>query len=65
MKQGGLWIALGKTCSFYANQLGVIIESLVMVKNNVKEKKDTKNLQTGVNLYSPAPSTLLVPLLCQ
>lgn len=39
MKQGGLCMALGETCCFYANNLRVIRESLALVRKNLEERE--------------------------
>lgn len=37
-KQGGLCVALGETCCFYANQSGIIHNTLALVRDNLKDK---------------------------
>ncbi|KAM5269926.1 endogenous retrovirus group S71 member 1 Env polyprotein-like [Hipposideros larvatus] len=45
LKQSGLCVALGETCCFYANQSGVIRDTLALVRKDLKEKYLTQTNQ--------------------
>lgn len=45
LKQGGLCVALGEACCFYANQSGVIRDTLALVREDLKEKYFTQTSQ--------------------
>ena len=38
MKEGGLCMALGETCCFYANNSGVIRDTLSLVRDNLRSE---------------------------
>ncbi|XP_023380178.1 endogenous retrovirus group S71 member 1 Env polyprotein-like [Pteropus vampyrus] len=49
LKQGSLCIALGETCCFYANHSGIIRDSLVLIRQRVKDREE--RLRHGESWY--------------
>lgn len=45
LKQGGLCLALGETCCFYTNHLGVIRESLSQLHRRLQEREEERARQ--------------------
>lgn len=63
MKQGRLCVALRETCCFYANQWGIIRETLAMVRNYLKTKylndQGENNWYRSLFNWSPWLTTLI------
>lgn len=56
LQQGGLCLALGEECCFYANHYGVIKESMALVCRRLQERANAHpKMKTGVSLYFPGP----------
>lgn len=56
LKQGGLCVALGETCCFYANQSGIIHNTLALVRENLKDKYFTSPItKIGTSLFLTGP----------
>ncbi|XP_075418829.1 endogenous retrovirus group S71 member 1 Env polyprotein-like [Tenrec ecaudatus] len=57
LKQGGLCMALGETCCFYANHSGIIKENLSQLRKRIKEREETRYSQGNwyQNLFNWSP----------
>lgn len=66
LTQGGLCVALGEACCFYANQSGVITDSLQKVKQNLearrKLREDSQPWYSRMFNWNPWLTTLLTGL---
>lgn len=59
-------MALGETCCFYANESGILWDTLAMVRQNLKEREvqkgTTANWYQGLSPWAPCLTTLLTAL---
>lgn len=62
MKEGGLCMALGETCCFYANNSGVIRDTLSLVRDNLRAREQDRQAKNTwyQSLFSWSPWLILL-----
>ena len=62
MKEGGLCMALGETCCFYANNSGVIRDTLSLVRDNLRAREQDRQAKNNwyQSLFSWSPWLILL-----